>query len=120
MVLFQAMSSFPPKEWRVRYLKDMQHLACEAIEEDEISMAAYMAVRPSEGEEGSYRFRPLRAGQDQAQVSGQQAAPQRPLRGHVHLGRAGHWRPDQDGEELGVLSLGRHSRTGQVPGCPGG
>ena len=56
MVLFQAMSSFPPKEWRVRYLKDMQHLACEAIEEDEISMAAYLAVRPSEGEEGSYRF----------------------------------------------------------------
>ena len=50
------MSSFPPREWRVRYLKDMQNLACEAIEEDEISMAAYLAVRPSEGEEGTYRF----------------------------------------------------------------
>ena len=57
MVLFlQAMSTFPPSKWRVRYLKDMQNLACEAVEEEEISMAAYLAVRPSDGEEGAYRF----------------------------------------------------------------
>ena len=57
MVLFlQAMSTFPPSKWRVRYLKDMQNLACKAVEEEEISMAAYLAVRPSVGEEGAYRF----------------------------------------------------------------
>ena len=53
---FQAMSRFPPSKWRVRYLKDMKSLACEAAEEDGVSMAAYMAVKPSEGEEGTFRF----------------------------------------------------------------
>ena len=50
------MSSYPPSKWKVRYLKDMQTLACESTEEDAISMAAYLAVRPSDGEEGSFRF----------------------------------------------------------------
>ena len=50
------MSSYPPSKWKVRYLRDMQTLACESTEEDAISMAAYLAVRPSDGEEGSFRF----------------------------------------------------------------
>ena len=50
------MSSFPPSRWEVRYLKDMMSLSCTAREDGEISMAAYMAVKPCAGEEGSFRF----------------------------------------------------------------
>ena len=50
------MSCYPPSKWRVQYLKDMQTFACESTEEDAISMAAYLAVQPLDGEEGSFRF----------------------------------------------------------------
>ena len=50
------MSGFPPSKWEVRFLKDMHSLACQANEDGEITMAAYMAVKPSGGEEGTYRF----------------------------------------------------------------
>ena len=49
------MSSFPPKKWEVRFLQDMQTMACENQEQG-ISMAAYMALKPAGGEEGSFRF----------------------------------------------------------------
>ena len=49
------MSSFPPKKWEVRYLRDMQSLTCEAPG-NEIHMAAYMALKPAGGEEGTFRF----------------------------------------------------------------
>ena len=50
------MSSFPPSKWEVRFLKDMRNLACNAREDGAPSMAAYMAVKPSSGEEGTFRF----------------------------------------------------------------
>ena len=50
--LFQKMSSFPPKKWEVRFLRDMQTLACETVESGEISMV----VKPAGREEGSFRF----------------------------------------------------------------
>ena len=50
------MSGFPPSKWEVHYLKDMHSLACQANEDGEIIMAAYMAVKPSGGEEGTYYF----------------------------------------------------------------
>ena len=50
------MSSFPPKRWNVRYLKDMASLSCEPSEDNEVSMEAFMAVRPSSGMEGNFRF----------------------------------------------------------------
>ena len=50
------MSGFPPSKWEVHYLKDMHSLACQANEDGEITMAAYMAVKPSGGEEGTYHF----------------------------------------------------------------
>ena len=49
------MSSFPPKKWEVRYLRDMQTLDCESLDQG-ISMSAYMALKPAGGEEGSFRF----------------------------------------------------------------
>ena len=49
------MSSFPPKKWEVRYLRDMQTLDCVNPEQG-ISMGAYMALKPAGGEEGSFRF----------------------------------------------------------------
>ena len=50
------MSSFPPKRWNVRYLKDMAPLSCEPSDDNEVSMEAFMAVRPSSGQEGNFRF----------------------------------------------------------------
>ena len=51
------MSSFPPQQkWEVRFLQDIQTLACETSEPGEISMAAYIALKPEGGEEGSFRF----------------------------------------------------------------
>ena len=50
------MSSFPPKRWQVRYLKDMASLTCEPSEDNEVSMEAYMAIRPAGGQEGNFRF----------------------------------------------------------------
>ena len=50
------MSSFPPLQWQVRYLQDMDTLASTVQEGQTISMEALMAVRPAGGEEGSYRF----------------------------------------------------------------
>ena len=44
------MSSFPPKKWEVRYLRDMQTLDCESLDQG-ISMSAYMALKPAGGEE---------------------------------------------------------------------
>ena len=49
------MSSFPPRQWVVRYLRDMETLTCEPAESG-ISMAALLAVRPAPGEEGNFRF----------------------------------------------------------------
>ena len=50
------MSSFPPKRWEVRYLQDMATLEAARTENNSISMEALLAVRPAEGEEGSFRF----------------------------------------------------------------
>ena len=50
------MSSFPPKKWEIRYLRDMDDLAIDAAGEDNIAMEALLAVRPAEGEEGNFRF----------------------------------------------------------------
>ena len=50
------MSSFPPANWTVRFLKDMPSLGCEVTDSVRPSMAAFMAVKPSGGEEGSFRF----------------------------------------------------------------
>ena len=50
------MSGFPPSKWEVRYLKDMKSLACNAREDGAPAMAAYLAIRPSSGEEGHFRF----------------------------------------------------------------
>ena len=50
------MSSFPPPNWEVRFLKDMGSLACEVKDSTQPSMAAYLAVKPAGGEEGNFRF----------------------------------------------------------------
>ena len=50
------MSSFPPKRWRVRYLQDMDSIMGTTKEDEPISLEAYMAVQPSGGEEGAFRF----------------------------------------------------------------
>ena len=50
------MSSFPPKQWQVRYLVDLDTLAGTVHEDRPISLEALLAVRPSGGEEGSFRF----------------------------------------------------------------
>ena len=50
------MSSFPPKRWQVRFLKDTATLACEAPDAGEIGMAAFLAVKPAGIEEGNFRF----------------------------------------------------------------
>ena len=50
------MSSFPPANWEVRYLKDMDALTATPDVDDRLSMEAFLAVRPSGGEEGTFRF----------------------------------------------------------------
>lgn len=50
------MSSFPPKNWVVRYLKDMDSLTNEPSKDGNIHMEAFMAARPAEGQEGAFRL----------------------------------------------------------------
>ena len=50
------MSSFPPRKWDVRSLRDMDSLTCPEPEGNEINMEAYLAIKPSAGEEGSFQF----------------------------------------------------------------
>ena len=50
------MSSFPPPNWEVQFLKDMDSLACEAKDSTRPSIAAYLAVKSAGGEEGNFRF----------------------------------------------------------------
>ena len=50
------MSSFPPKQWDVRFLKDMENLQCGLQDEGGLSMEAFVAVRPAGGQEGDFRF----------------------------------------------------------------
>ena len=50
------MSSFPPRNWRVRHLEDMASISFEAPEDDTVRLEALLAIRPAGGEEGSYRF----------------------------------------------------------------
>ena len=50
------MSSFPPKNWRVRHLEDMASISFEALEDATVRLDALLAIRPAGGEEGSYRF----------------------------------------------------------------
>ena len=60
------MSSFPPKRWQVRFLKDMATLACDAPDAGEIGMAAFLAVKPAGIEEGNFRF--VLAGPDRLKI----------------------------------------------------
>lgn len=50
------MSSFPPSKWEVRFLKDLDTLEGTPLEEEQVSLDALLAVRPAQGEEGSFRF----------------------------------------------------------------
>ena len=50
------MSSFPPKDWVVRHLQDMASITFQPPKDDSVRLDALLAVRPAEGEEGSYRF----------------------------------------------------------------
>ena len=49
------MSSFPPKKWDVRFLADMDSLDCTPMEDGNLTMEAYIAVRPSGGKEGIFK-----------------------------------------------------------------
>ena len=50
------MSSFPPKNWVVRYLKDMDSIVADPGDVDSIHVEALLAARPAEGLEGTFRF----------------------------------------------------------------
>ena len=51
------MLSFPSRKWEVRFLQDMNSMACsDPDRENEIKMEAFMAIKPSGGQEGSFRF----------------------------------------------------------------
>ena len=50
------MSGFPPKKWEARFLQDMETLQCNLKEGETLSMEAYVAVKPSGGQEGNFRF----------------------------------------------------------------
>jgi len=50
------MSSFPPRNWQVRFLEDMDSMEGTVLEGREVSLEALLAVRPSNGEEGTFRF----------------------------------------------------------------
>lgn len=50
------MSSFPPKTWHVRHLSDMDSIVGDPRPDRSISMETYLAVQPSGGEEGAFRF----------------------------------------------------------------
>jgi hypothetical protein len=51
------MSSFPPKKWEVRFLKDMESMRGADADDNTVRLDTFMAVRPSAGEEGSYLFK---------------------------------------------------------------
>jgi len=53
---FSEMSSFPPRQWQVRYLKDLETMQGTVREDKPISLEALLAIQPSEGEEGTFRF----------------------------------------------------------------
>lgn len=61
------MSSFPPEKWQIRFLKDMDSMTTAPGEEGEVSMEALMAIKPSQGEEGSFRF--VLAGKEHIKIS---------------------------------------------------
>ena len=48
------MSSFPPRKWEVRFLRDMDSLSCPEQEGSKINREAFLAIKPSGGEEGSF------------------------------------------------------------------
>ena len=50
------MSTFPPKQWEIRFLQDMETLECEPRQADGVFMESYVAVRPAGGAEGNFRF----------------------------------------------------------------
>jgi len=50
------MSSFPPKSWEVRYLKDFDEYQPSSKAREKLYMAALMAMRPAEGREGHFRI----------------------------------------------------------------
>jgi hypothetical protein len=49
------MSSFPPRNWEVRYLQDMDTLTAEP-DGHKLSLAALLAVKPAGAREGSFRL----------------------------------------------------------------
>ena len=51
---FSTMSGFPPKKWEARFLQDMDTLQCSQKEGETLSMEAYVAVKPSGGQEGNF------------------------------------------------------------------
>ncbi len=50
------MSSFPPQSWEVRHLADMDKLTGSPQDNSQYYMQALLAVSPSAGLEGSFRF----------------------------------------------------------------
>jgi hypothetical protein len=50
------MSSFPPKAWTVRFLKDMDTMEGSPMEEETVTLEALLAVKPAGGEEGTFKF----------------------------------------------------------------
>ena len=50
------MSSFPPSNWEVRFLKDMEALEVEPPDSDGVHLQALLAARPADGLEGSFLF----------------------------------------------------------------
>lgn len=48
------MQSFPPHNWEVHHLSEMEHRQPEFPESWKLGMAAYLAVRPSDGVEGTF------------------------------------------------------------------
>jgi len=55
-IFFTEMSSFPPRNWQVKFLEDMDSMEGTVLEGREVSLEALLAVRPSNGEEGTFRF----------------------------------------------------------------
>jgi hypothetical protein len=49
------MSSFPPRNWEVRYLQDMDTLTAEP-DGHKLSLAALLAVNPAGAWEGNFRL----------------------------------------------------------------
>ena len=51
-----TMSTFPPGIWDVRVLQDMDGLKCSSKKSDDITLEAFIAVKPAGGEERTFRF----------------------------------------------------------------